>query len=61
MLEQILPQNKQINEFIVEHNFPVIGHKKMSIDALRIRREGMATETLLLTIKDITEPREVRK
>jgi two-component system CheB/CheR fusion protein len=61
LLEQILPQNKQINEFIVEHNFPVIGHKKMSIDALRIRREGMATETLLLTIKDITEPREVRK
>jgi two-component system, chemotaxis family, CheB/CheR fusion protein len=61
LLEQILPQNKQINEFIVEHNFPVIGHKKMSIDALRVRREGMATETLLLTIKDITEPREVRK
>jgi two-component system CheB/CheR fusion protein len=61
LLEQILPQNKQINEFIVEHNFPVIGHKKMSIDAMRIRREGTATETLLLTIKDITEPREVRK
>jgi two-component system CheB/CheR fusion protein len=55
LLEQILPQNKQINEFIVEHNFPVIGHKKMSIDALRVRREEVATETILLTIKDFAE------
>jgi two-component system CheB/CheR fusion protein len=55
LLEQILPQNKQINEFIVEHDFPAIGRKKMSINALRIRREGVATETILLIIKDVTE------
>jgi len=55
LLEQILPQNKQINEFIVEHDFPAIGRKKMSINGLRIRREGVATETILLIIKDVTE------
>jgi two-component system CheB/CheR fusion protein len=55
LLEQILPQNKQINHFLLEHDFPTIGRKKMSIDALRIRREGVATGTILLIIKDVTE------
>ena len=57
LLEQLLPQDGRIDNFIVEHDFPAIGHKKMSLDALRIHREGVVTETILLTIKDITDIR----
>jgi two-component system, chemotaxis family, CheB/CheR fusion protein len=53
LLEQILPQNSKVDNFIVEHDFPRVGRKKMTINALRIHREGIGTETLLLTIKDI--------
>jgi two-component system CheB/CheR fusion protein len=54
LLEQLLPQNSRIRTFIVEHEFPKIGHRKMSVDALRIHHDGAATETILLTIKDVT-------
>ena len=54
LLEQILPRNSKVDNFIVEHDFPRIGWKKMMIDALRIHREGIGTETILLAIKDIT-------
>ena len=54
LLEQILPQNSRVDNFIVEHDFPRIGRQKMTIDALRIHREGIGGETILLTIKDIT-------
>jgi two-component system CheB/CheR fusion protein len=54
LLEQLLPQNRRIENFVVEHDFPAIGRKTMSLDALRISRDGVATETILLTIKDVT-------
>ena len=54
LLEKILPQNSKVDNFIVEHDFPRIGRKKMTINALRIHREGIGTETILLTIKNIT-------
>ena len=53
LLEKILPQNSKVDNFIVENKFPQIGLKKMTITALRIHREGIGTETILLTIKDI--------
>ena len=60
LLEQILPQNSRVDNFIVEHDFPRIGRQKMTIDALRIHREGIGAETILLTIKDIREISEAR-
>jgi two-component system CheB/CheR fusion protein len=55
LLEQILPQNSKVDNFIVEHDFPRIGWKKMAINALRIHREGIGVETILLTIKEMPE------
>ena len=60
LLERILPQNSRVDNFIVEHDFPRIGRKKMTINALRIHREGIGAETILLTIKDIREISEAR-
>jgi two-component system, chemotaxis family, CheB/CheR fusion protein len=54
LLENLLPHNTQINEFIIEHDFHKVGRKKLSFNARRIHRESVGTETILLTIKDIT-------
>jgi two-component system CheB/CheR fusion protein len=55
LLQQVLPQNSQVNEFIVEHDFLKVGRKKLSINARRIHREGIGTETILMTFRDETD------
>ena len=55
MLEKILPQNNQFDDFFVEHEFPVIGHKKMLLNARSILRENLEPHLILLAIEDITD------
>ena len=50
LLEKILTQNSQVDDFVVEHDFPKIGRKKMIVNARRIFRAGIGTETILLAI-----------
>ncbi len=57
LLEEILPRNSHFKNFGVDHVFPGIGRKVMSLNARRIYQEGTATERILLAIEDITERR----
>ncbi|SNQ62830.1 CheR family methyltransferase [Candidatus Methanoperedens nitratireducens] len=57
LLEEILPKNSQFQDFEIEHEFPSIGRKIMSLNARRIYREGTGTQMILLAIEDITERR----
>ena len=52
LLEKVLPQNGQVDDFVVEHDFPKIGRKKMIVNARRIFRAGGGTETILLAINE---------
>lgn len=52
LLETILPENSQIENFVVEHDFPKIGRKQITIDARRIYREDVGTEAILLAFKE---------
>ena len=54
-LEEIIPKNSHFNNFEVDHEFPVIGRKKMLLNARQIHREGKSTDMILLAIDDITE------
>jgi len=54
-LEKIIPKNSHFNNFEVDHEFPVIGRKKMLLNARQIHREGKSTDRILLAIDDITE------
>ena len=54
LLEKILPQNSEFNDFLVEHEFPVIGYKKMLLNARSIFRENHEPQLILLAIEDIT-------
>ncbi len=55
LLEEILPGNTHFKNFEVEHVFPGIGRKVMSLNASRIYQQGTATDRILLAIEDMTE------
>jgi len=55
LLEEILPQNTQFNDYEVRHNFEHIGERIMLLNARRIYREANKTHLILLAIEDITE------
>ncbi|MDM7912867.1 MAG: PAS domain-containing protein, partial [Methanotrichaceae archaeon] len=58
LLEKILPQNAQVEDFLVEHDFPKIGHKKMLLNARKIAHDELKKELILLAIEDITVHKE---
>jgi two-component system CheB/CheR fusion protein len=54
LLERILPESTQLENFEVAHDFPEIGRKRMLLNARRIYQHGMQTRMILLAIEDIT-------
>ncbi len=54
LLEDILPERKEMIDFEVEHDFPEIGHRKMLLNAREIRSEGEGQALILLSIADVT-------
>ncbi len=52
LLEDILPSNTTFEDFRVEHDFPGIGHRVMSLNARKIH-SGREPELILLAIEDI--------
>jgi PAS domain S-box-containing protein len=55
LLEEIIPKNKQFQNFEVEHEFPTIGHRTMLLNARQIYSKGVGAQMILLAIEDITE------
>jgi len=58
LLVDILPQNTQIESFLVEHEFPGIGKRRMLLNARRIVQESSRKQLILLAIEDITDRKE---
>jgi two-component system CheB/CheR fusion protein len=54
LLEKVLPESNQIDNFEVEHTFEKIGRKTMLFNARKIRRTD-EQQMILLVIQDITE------
>jgi PAS domain S-box-containing protein len=61
LLEEIIPQNTQFNNFEVDHAFPRIGRRKMLLNARRIYREGKGTDRILLAFDDITDQKQMEE
>lgn len=53
LLEEVLPENNEIADYIVEEDFPKIGHRKININARKIYQNG--TEMILLGLNDVTD------
>ena len=54
LLEQIIPQQKQVDDYEVIHNFEHIGQKAMLLNAREILRQDNRQHVILLAIEDIT-------
>ena len=61
VLEEILPQNKTVESFEVEHDFPDIGLRVMLLNARQVHQHEAGSSFILLVISDITERRKIER
>jgi two-component sensor histidine kinase len=61
LLERIVPEHGVMDDFEIEQDFPVIGHKIMLLNARKVFYESDTSTTLLLAIEDVTERRRIEK
>jgi two-component system CheB/CheR fusion protein len=62
VLEDIIAKNFPFEDFEVEHDFPAIGKKIMSLNARRIdNKEGNQIQLILLAIDNITERKQAEQ
>ena len=59
LLEKVLPRDQKFENYLVEHDFPEIGHKKMLLNGRKIQEKRIAGKAIgkgliLLAIEDIT-------
>ncbi|MBK8817234.1 MAG: PAS domain-containing protein [Methylococcaceae bacterium] len=53
LLEIILPRDQAVKDFLVEHDFPIIGHQKIQLNARRIIGKSSELSLILLTTKEV--------
>ena len=58
LMGELLPQGKAVRDFVVEHEFPAIGRKTMSLNASEISTTDGTLPLILLAIEDITERKQ---
>ena len=55
LLQEILAKNTQFDDFRMEHDFPVIGHKVLLLNARRIAPDNQSRSLILLAMEDVTQ------
>jgi len=55
LLEKVLPENKPIDNFEIEDDFPGLGRRVFNLNARKIWQPGNHTHRMLLTFEDITD------
>jgi two-component system CheB/CheR fusion protein len=56
LIENILPKDQVMEDYVVEHNFPALGHQRMKLNARRIVTAIGNTELILLAIECLEVP-----
>lgn len=59
LLGQVIPEQRAVKGYEVEHTFPVFGRRTMLVNAQEILFEGGARKMLLLSFFDVTESRSL--
>jgi len=55
LLEKVIPQNTRFHGFVVEHDFPHIGHRKMVLNGRQVVHGDEKSGKILLAFDDVTE------
>ena len=58
LMEKVLPENKPIEGFEIEDNFPGLGRRVFNLKARKISQPGNHAQRLLLVFEDITDRRK---
>jgi two-component system CheB/CheR fusion protein len=53
LLENILPRDQSLEDYVVEHDFPAIGQRKMLLNARRIIGDSGDTQLILLAMEEV--------
>jgi two-component system CheB/CheR fusion protein len=58
LLEEVLPLRSAVEDFKVEHSFPVLGRRTMLLNARTVKSESDEDELILVAIEDVTNHRD---
>ncbi|MGA7713934.1 MAG: PAS domain-containing protein [Rhizomicrobium sp.] len=58
LMERVLPENKPIENFEIEDNFPGLGRRVFNLNARKISQPGNHTSRMLLVFEDITDRKQ---
>ncbi len=61
LLEEILPEKTTFESFRIEHDFPIIGHRIMLLNARQLQSEDGRPLMTLLAIEDITGRKQIEE
>ncbi len=61
LLEKIIPEHRVMEDYEVEHEFPLVGHRTMKLNARQVFYEGGAGSTILLGMEDVTTQRALER
>ncbi|MGB6063474.1 MAG: chemotaxis protein CheB [Desulfomonilaceae bacterium] len=55
LLDQVIPERKEVQGFEVDHKFESIGRRRMSLNAKLLSDDGVNPRLILLAIEDVTD------
>ena len=58
LMERVVPENKSIENFEIEDDFPGLGRRVFNLNARKISQPGNHTSRLLLVFEDITDRKQ---
>jgi PAS domain S-box-containing protein len=58
LMERVLPENKSIENFEIEDDFPGLGRRVFNLNARKISQPGNHTSRMLLVFEDITDRKQ---
>ena len=58
LMERVLPENKPIESFEIEDNFPGLGRRVFNLNARKISQPGNHSHRMLLVFEDITDRKQ---
>jgi two-component system CheB/CheR fusion protein len=59
LIDELLTKKAEVEDFLMEHEFPRIGRKRMLLNARRIEHKDDRMQLILLAIEDITNRKEL--
>ncbi len=61
LLEKIVPEHGMMEDYEVDHEFPLVGRRTMRLNARQVFYDGGAETNILLGIEDITQQRTLER